>query len=80
MAYRKTFEEALYGYDMDYRRLPMNFDRYNKDDQARIAVRMIAVLEAATNGLDLETGPFPVKPVPAEWALAQLETLQATLG
>ncbi len=80
MAYRKTFEEALYGYDMDYRRLPMNFDRYSKDDQGRIAGRMLAVLEAATNGLDLETGPFPVKPLPLETALAKLETVQHNLS
>ena len=76
LAYRKTFEEALYGYDMDYRRLPMNFDRYSKDDQARIAVRMVTVLEAAANGVDLETGPFPVKTLPLETALAQIETMQ----
>lgn len=50
------------------------------DDQARIATRMLAVLEAAANGLDLEAGPFPVKTMPLEMALAKLETMHATLG
>jgi hypothetical protein len=76
MAYRKTIEEGLYGYDLDYSQLPMNFDRYRQEDQARIAARMLAVLEAVHKGVDLETGPFPAKELPLDEALAQLEALR----
>ncbi len=74
--YQKTFIDGLYGYDMNYAELPMRFDRYSKEDQTRIAARTLAVLEAACNGVDLETGPFPVKSVELETALAQLEVLK----
>lgn len=76
MAYRKTFEEALYGYDMDYRYLPMNFDRYSKADQTRIAARMAAVLDAAQQGVDLETGPLPSREMTLAAALAEIESLR----
>jgi uncharacterized protein DUF4058 len=59
VVYRKTFEEALYGYDMDYTELPQNFDRYSTDDQQRIERRMAAVAHAFERGDDLEQGPFP---------------------
>jgi len=61
---------------VDYSQLPQHFDRYSQDDQQRIAARMIAVLEAAQSGIDLETGPFPVKEVPLETALAQIEAMR----
>lgn len=76
MAYRKTFEEALYGYDMDYRYLPMNFERYSQADQTRIAARMVAVLDAAQQGVDLETGPFPISEMTLSAALAEIESLR----
>lgn len=76
MAYRKTFEEALYGYDMDYRYLPMNFDRYSPADQTRIAARMVTVLEAAQQDMDLETGPFPAREIALSAALAEIEALR----
>jgi hypothetical protein len=78
MAYQRTFEEALYGYDLVYSELPPNFERYSPADQQRIAARMLAVLEAARDGIDLETGPFPVKDIPLEQALEQISTLTSS--
>lgn len=75
--YRKTFQEALYGYDVDYRHLPLNFDRYQPADQTHIAARMLRVLKAAQQGLDLEQGSFPVEPLPLAEALRQIETFTA---
>jgi hypothetical protein len=67
--YRKTLEETLYGLQLvDYSELPQNFDRYS-------AARMLAVLNASQQGIDLETGPFPVQDMPLEKALAQIEAL-----
>jgi len=75
--YHRTVQEALFTYEfVDYSTLPVNFDRYRERDQARIAARMLAVMEAAHKGIDLETGPFPIKEIPLETALAQLETLK----
>jgi hypothetical protein len=74
--YQKQFEEIFYGDDVDYTQLPPNFDRYSPDDQMRIATRMLAVLEAMRDSIDLETGPFPVKPGSSlEAALEQLNLL-----
>ncbi|MCE7982076.1 MAG: hypothetical protein DYG89_12845 [Caldilinea sp. CFX5] len=70
-SYRKTFEEELYGLEfVDYRELPQRFQRYQPADQARIAARMIAVLAARQDGVDLETGPFAAKAMPLDVALA----------
>jgi hypothetical protein len=78
--YRKTFEEMFYGAELvDYIQLPMNFDRYSRADQTRIARRMLAVLEAKRDGIDLEMGPFPVKEVTLEEALQQIEVLKKQL-
>jgi hypothetical protein len=57
----------------------LNFDRYSEADQTRIAARMVAVLEAINNGLDLETAPFSVKNVTLPDALAQIEALKAKM-
>jgi hypothetical protein len=71
--YRKSFEEGVYGYDMDYTQLPMNFDRYHPDDQAKIVSRMIAVIKAAREGVDLEdAAPLPVEALSLEDGLKQL--------
>jgi len=78
--YRKTFEEALFGLELvDYRQLPVNFQRYSEADQARIAARMVAILEAARQGVDLEKGPFPAKVVPLATALAAIEQIKETV-
>jgi len=75
--YQKQFQEMLYGVEeVNDAVFPLNFDRYSTQDQTRIAQRMLAVLEAAREGVDLETGPFPVKPVSSlEEALEQINTL-----
>jgi len=78
--YNKTIQEAIFAYEfVDYSKLPLHFDYYSAPDQARIAARMVAVLQAAHDGIDLETGPFPVEPLTLEAALATIETFkQAT--
>jgi len=72
-AYNKTFNEMLYGNEVDYSQLPLNFDRYSEADQQRIVCRMLAVLNAARNGIDLNAAPLPVEPLSLEDALKQLE-------
>jgi hypothetical protein len=37
---------------------------------------MLAVLEAAKQGLDLETGPFPTQSISLEEALMRIEAFQ----
>ncbi len=77
--YHYTLEANLFGLElMDYSQLPDHFNRYSNADQARIAARMVAVLQAAHTGIDLESGPFPVEPISLEAALAQIETLKQT--
>jgi hypothetical protein len=75
IAYQKTFDEALYGYGLDYSQLPLNFDRYGPADQQRIAARMLAVLEAARDGVDLDGEILPVKDIPLNTALAQMSAM-----
>jgi hypothetical protein len=61
---------------VDYTQLPLNFDRYSPDDQARILNRMIAVIEAAQQGIDLEKSiPLPVGILPLNEALARVQRL-----
>lgn len=71
--YQRTFEESLFGSDIDYSQLPRNFDRYSRADQARIAARMVAVLEAAQAGADLESAPLPLKSMQLADALQRIE-------
>ncbi len=77
--YQKQFEEMFYGTDLpngvDYREMPVNFDRYSEDDQLRIPRQMLTVIAAANRGEDLEQGPFPVTldTLSLETALKQLE-------
>lgn len=76
LPYQKAYVEALYGLEwVDYSRLPIHFERYSLADQTRIAARMLAVLEAARDGIDLESGTFPVKEVDLETALAEMKAL-----
>jgi uncharacterized protein DUF4058 len=75
LPYQQMYERGFYGYHLDYSRFPLNFERYSKDDQARIAARMVAVLEAAKNGIDLETGPFPVQDIALQEALMRIDKL-----
>lgn len=53
--YGKTFSELGYGDEVDYASLPERFDLYQPFDQLRIVNRMVAVIEAAQAGVDLET-------------------------
>lgn len=56
IAYTKTLDETHYARRFsDYTQLPLNFDRYSPDDQARILNRMIAVIEASQQGINLES-------------------------
>lgn len=74
-AYQKTFEDALYGYDMDYRQLPPHFEDYSPADQLRIATRMLTIRQATQAGHTLDNAPLPLVATPdsLEMALAQLE-------
>ncbi len=75
LPYRKTLEEGYYGDFVDYSQFPLNFERYSPADQARIAARMVTVLDKAQQGIDLETGPFAVEPVALEEALTRIAAL-----
>jgi hypothetical protein len=78
--YQKTLFETLYAQEeVNYAEFPKRFKRYNQTDQTRIARRMLAVLEAAHAGIDLETGHLPVKTISLEDALIQIATLKAQL-
>jgi Protein of unknown function (DUF4058) len=71
--YTRTLEESMFGLDVDYSHLPLNFQRYRQEDQRRIAERMVALLQAARAGVDLETGPFPIKTLTLDAALTEIE-------
>lgn len=78
--YHKTLEDALYGLELvNYAEFPQRFDRYRAADQGRIAARMLAVLEAARDGGDLENAPLPVKELALLEALQKIETLKKLL-
>ena len=74
--YQTTFATGFLGDLVDYGQLPPHFDRYSPADQARIARRMLAVLNAAQAGADLEAGAFPVAEVSLDEALRQLGALE----
>jgi hypothetical protein len=83
LPYVKTFEETLYGLErVDYAELPLNFDRYSPDDQARIARRLVATCEAAVRGDDLEVNaPFAIDgSLTLDTALARLNAARAKLA
>jgi hypothetical protein len=75
--YHKMLQETLFALQkVDYARLPLNFDRYSAADQARIIRRMLAVIGAAQNNIDLEAAaPLEVEALTLEEALAKLATL-----
>lgn len=76
LPYQRTFEEMRYGRRVDYSQQPLNFELYSSDDQARILWRMLAVLKAAQQGDDLETGiPLIVEEGTLETAQRQFEQL-----
>jgi uncharacterized protein DUF4058 len=75
--YQRTFEELFYGIErVDYGQLPLNFDRYSPDDQVRVLARMLAVLKAVRDRVDLEqNAPLPVEAVGLDDALSRLQSL-----
>lgn len=76
--YQKTYTETLYGLELvDYRKLPLHFDRYSPADQARIANRMVAVVRAVESREDLESGPFASAGLPLAEALVELGLSEA---
>ncbi len=78
--YQKTFEERIYGTQIDYTQLPVNFDHYREDDQARIVSRMLAVLQAVENGANLGQPPTPVPCLPLQDALKELKNVLKDYG
>ncbi len=74
--YRKSFEESLYGRWVDYRQLPVNFQRYSPTDQTRIVNRMLAVIQAHKTGVHLEDVPLPTNDLSLDNALQQWEQIQ----
>jgi hypothetical protein len=74
--YRKTFEEAFLGDDVDYRQFPVHLERYSRADQTRIANRMLTVVQAAADGLPLDNETsLPVQALPLEEVITQLRRL-----
>jgi hypothetical protein len=73
--YQQSFETMYYGDKVDYSQLPVNFDRYREPDQARIVSRMIAVLEAAQAGHNLEQSPQRIETLPLADGLQRLKAL-----
>jgi hypothetical protein len=74
--YQQSFEAMLYGLELvDYRELPLKFDRYSAFDQARIASRMLAILIAAEQGKNLEQLTPEILPeaLPLKQSLQALE-------
>lgn len=78
-AYQSTFYRVGYGINddtlIDYQTLPPNFDTYSLDDQRKIMRRMLAVIDAAQQGINLEAGDTPL-PIDAQ----RLQSLAAQLN
>jgi hypothetical protein len=78
-AYQKTYEEMLYGLELDYRTERLRLPQYGgHNNQHRHLARLITVLEAANAGQDMEAAPFPLVEIPAniEEALEKFEGLK----
>jgi len=72
--YHKTLTDALYGLEwVDYSQFPIHFDHYREADQARIANRMLVVLEAAAAGKNLEAELPVAGKLSFDEALSRLE-------
>jgi hypothetical protein len=75
--YQKTIEAMFYGDDVDYTQLPTHFESYSPDDQRRIAARMVTIIQAEQQNIDLETGPIALANLSLEDALKQIESWQS---
>ncbi|MCB0125339.1 MAG: DUF4058 family protein [Caldilineaceae bacterium] len=74
--YNRTLEATFFTSDfVDYAQLPQHFDRYSPADQQRIANRMVAVLQAAHAGKDLESASLELPTLSLEDALTQIQSL-----
>lgn len=64
-AYQATFTRIRYGKSLDtlidYQQIPPNFDTYRLSDQQKILKRMLAVMDAANRGVDLEGAAIPLE-------------------
>ncbi len=73
--YQRTFEGLWYGlntdYPVDYAQFPVGWEHYTPADQARIAARMLAVIEVVGRGESLD-GPPPTETLTLEEALTRL--------
>ena len=79
-AYHKTLAETFFAYEfVDYSQYPVNFERYSPEDRQRIAMRMVAVLEAARDGINLESGPFERPEISFEEAVQRVEKCRLSL-
>jgi Protein of unknown function (DUF4058) len=74
--YHRTFEEMLYGNKVDYSQLPLNFEMYSPNDQARIVTRMLTVLETSQKGDNLERHPQTVETLPLDVGLNRLRAFK----
>lgn len=72
--YQTTYEQQLFGDQVDYGQLPHAFNLYSPTDQTRIANRVLAIINAHNNGNDLETVSLTVANLPLHDALSQLTT------
>lgn len=80
-AYHKTLAETFFAYEfVDYSQYPVNFERYSPEDRQRIATRMVAVLEAARDGINLESGPFERPEISFEEAMQRIDQCKAALA
>jgi hypothetical protein len=75
--YQYTFKAMYFGRRINYAALPVAFELYSPDDQARILSRMIAVLQAAARGENLEQPPRPIDCLPLDEARRIFERLTA---
>jgi Protein of unknown function (DUF4058) len=79
--YQKMFEEYFFGDNVDYRQFPAHFERYPQADQQRIACRMLAILKAGREGLDLESAaPLNAEMLPLEDALEEIKRVGRELS
>lgn len=74
--YQRTFKEGFFGDQVNYAELPAGFDRYSEADQTAIVRRLLAISQAVSAGVDLETASLPVNDIALADGLQQLEALR----
>ena len=58
--YQQTYAALFFGDDVDYRKLPTDWDKYHADDHAKMLTRLLAIRDAAAN---LGDAPAPLEPL-----------------